>query len=169
MAKQYFGMYQSIVTNVKDPEKRGRIKVTIPEILDDTTESAWCEPCVPVAYDSGGDFCIPQVDEAVWVQFIAGDINRPVYLGGWWSENKTPLGSSYTNLDKTRIISFNDCTITLTSDKIEISVKDGVDLEIKDKKVTVKGDLSVTGNLSVGGNTSVSGSLHAKSISSDTN
>ena len=145
---KYYGIYQGIVTSNADPEKRGRIRVKCPEVLGGETQSAWCDPVVPVAYDNGGDFCIPTKDEAVWIQFIAGDVNRPVYLGGWWSEKKTPLGSNYNNISKVRIISYADCTITLQDDTISINVGEGKsDLKITDGKVTVNGDLVVTGNV----------------------
>ena len=112
--KEYYGIYQGVVSNVKDPEKRGRIKVKCPDLLGDETESAWCEPCVPVCYDNGGDFCMPEVKETVWLMFIAGDVNRPVWLGNWWQEKMTPLGSSYKDISKLRIISYADCTITMS-------------------------------------------------------
>lgn len=144
----YYGIYQGIVTNLKDPEKRGRIKVKCPDVLGSDEESAWCDPMVPVAYDNGGDFCIPAKDEAVWLMFIAGDSNRPVWLGGWWQSNMTPLGSNYSNVDKTRIISYSDCTITLKEGTISINVGEGdFDLKITDGKVSVKGDLEVSGNI----------------------
>lgn len=146
--KKYYGLYQGIVTNINDPEKRGRIKVRCPEVLGGTTESAWCDPLVPIAYDNGGDFCIPAKDEAVWLQFIAGDVNRPVWQGGWWSKNKTPLGNNYTDLDKVRIISYADCTITMKEGIININVGEGVcDLKIENNKVTIDGNLEVKGNL----------------------
>lgn len=146
--RKYYGVYQGIVTNIKDPEKRGRIKVKCPDVLGGTVESAWCDPIVPVAYDNGGDFCIPMRDEAVWVQFIAGNPNKPVYLGGWWQKNMSPLGNNYTNVDKVRIISYGDCTITLQDGKIDINVGAGTcDLRIEDNTVTVRGNLIVEGSI----------------------
>lgn len=146
--KKYYGLYQGIVTNINDPEKRGRIKVRCPEVLGGAVESAWCDPLVPVAYDNGGDFCIPTKDEAVWLQFIAGDVNRPVWQGGWWSKNKTPLGTNYTDMNKVRIISYADCTITMKEGIININVGGGVcDLKIENNKVTIDGNLEVKGIL----------------------
>lgn len=145
---KYYGIYQAKVSNVEDPEKRGRVKVLCPDVLGAETESAWCDPCVPVAYDGGGDFCLPAVDETLWIMFISGDSNRPVYFGNWWQKEKTPLAGNYTNLNAVRIISFADCIITMQNGVININVGAGVcDLEIKHNKVTVKGDLSVEGNI----------------------
>lgn len=123
MLNSYYGIYQAIVTNINDPEKRGRIKVQCPTVLGATAESAWCDPCVPVAYDNGGDFCLPRVREAVWLMFISGDVNKPVYIGGWWSKNKTPLCNNYTDLDDIRIVSYKGCSITMSKDTIDISAE----------------------------------------------
>lgn len=146
--KKYYGVYQGIVTNITDPEKRGRIKIKCPEVLGGEVESAWCDPIVTVAFDNGGDFCIPSKKEAVWVLFISGDVNRPAYLGGWWQKEMTPLGKTYSKIDKVRIINYADCTILMQDDKIDINVGDGTcDLRIEDGVVTVKGNLKVDGSI----------------------
>lgn len=162
--KRYYGMYQGIVSSNKDPEKRGRIKVTCPDVLGGTVESAWCDPCITVAYDNGGDFCIPQIDEAVWLLFINGDSNKPVYLGGWWQKDKTPLGSNYSGIDDLRIINYADTTITMKKGVININVGAGVcDLKIEHNKVTILGDLVVEGSIS--SNSLSTGSISASGIS----
>lgn len=146
--KKYYGIYQGVVTNTNDPEKRGRIKVICPSVLGGETESAWCDPMIPVAYDNGGDFCIPAKNEAVWLQFINGNANKPVWLGGWWQKNMTPLGDNYSGKDKVRIINYADCTITMQDDTIDINVGDGSsDLRIQNGKVTIRGNLEVTGTI----------------------
>lgn len=142
------GIYQGVVTNNNDPEKRGRLKVKCPSVFGDNIEISWCDPFVPVAYDNGGDFYIPSKDEMVWLFFIEGDINRPVWSGGWWSENKTPLSNNYTDIDKLRIINYGNCTILMRDGVIDINVGEGLcDLKIEHNKVTVQGDLVVTGRL----------------------
>lgn len=146
--KNYYGIYQGIVTNTNDPEKRGRIKVKCPEVLGGSVESAWCDPMIPVAYDNGGDFCIPLKNEGVWIQFIAGNVNRPVWCGGWWQKSMSPLGKNYKNIDKVRIIEYAGCTITMRDGKIHINVGEGsYDLMIEQQKVTVNGDLIVKGSI----------------------
>ena len=145
---KYYGLYQGFVTNINDPDRRGRIKVFCPEVLGSKVESAWCDPIVPVAFDNGGDFCIPTKGEAVWLLFVGGDANKPAWLGGWWSKNKTPLGSSYTNIDKVRLINYANCTIKLGNDEILLNVGGGsFDIRIKDGNVTVNGNLTVNGNV----------------------
>lgn len=146
--RKYYGMYQGIVTRVNDPEKRGRIRVKCPTVLGRSAESAWCDPVVPVAYDNGGDFCIPLKGETVWIQFIEGNANKPVYLGGWWRREMTPLGSNYSNFDKVRTINYADCTIILQNDKITINVGEGSgNLIVEKNKITINGDLKVNGEI----------------------
>ena len=142
---KYYGLYQGVVTNIKDPEKRGRIKVKCPEVLGVDTESAWCDPLVPVAYDNGGDFCIPAKNEMVWLQFIAGDANRPVYLGGWWQEKMTPLGNTYTKLDNTRIISYKDFSIVIHKNEVTISNNKGSNkIKMSDSGILIESDKDIT-------------------------
>lgn len=157
---KYYGIYQGVVTNIQDEEKRGRLRVKCPDVLGSDVESAWCDPMIPVAYDTGGDFCMPQVEETVWIMFIAGDANRPVWLGGWWQKNMTPLAENYTGLEDLRIISYADCTITMKNGIININVGEGVcDLEIIHNQVTVKGNLKVTGAVTAASVTA--GTIHA--------
>lgn len=167
--KKYYGIYQGVVTNINDPEKRGRIRVICPDVLGGETESAWCEPVVTVAYDNGGDFCLPTKDETVWIQFIAGDSNRPVYLGGWWQKEKTPLGANYSNIDKVRIIKYADCTITMQNGIININTGGGAyDLQIQNGQVTVAGNLTVTGTIYAPSIRATSGARSGGSIITDT-
>lgn len=161
--KKYYGIHQGFVTNLKDPEKRGRIKVICPTILGVNTESAWCDPVVPVAYDNGGDFCIPAKGEAVWLIFIDGNVNKPVWLGGWWSKNKTPLGTSYSDIDKVRIINYANCNIIMKDNEILLNVAGGdYDILIKNGEVSIKGNLTINGNISVNGDLSVSGEIQGE-------
>lgn len=114
----YYGKYRAKVVDVQDPQRRGRIRVLCPKVLGEA-KSAWCEPCIPVAYDFGGDFAIPKLGEFVWVEFEEGNSNKPIYTGGLWSTNKSP-DSSY-NVG-TRLITWGNCKIEMTSDTAKISV-----------------------------------------------
>lgn len=106
----YYGKYKAFIVDTNDPDKRGRIKVKCPSVLGEAL-SNWCEPCVPIAYDYGGDFVIPKVGEAVWVEFEEGNINKPIYTGGWWSTNTAPNKEYDPDV---RIIEWNGCKITMS-------------------------------------------------------
>lgn len=137
MTKTCYGIYQGIVTNVEDPEKRGRLRCKIPKCLGEEKESAWCDPLIPVAYDGGGDFCMPAINEAVWVMFIEGDVNRPVWLGGWWQKNNTPIGMNYSGLDNLRIINYKGNSIVMHDGSCVISNSSG-SITLADGGITIK-------------------------------
>ena len=122
--KFYYGKYRAKVVDIHDPEKRGRIRVMCPKVLGNA-KSAWCEPCIPIAYDLGGDFALPKVGEFVWVEFEAGNANKPIYIGGLWSTDKTP---SPTYNEKERLITWGKCRIEMneSTDTIKISVGSSV-------------------------------------------
>lgn len=115
MSNEYYGKYRAIVVDINDPQKRSRIRVQCPKVLGDAT-SSWCEICVPVAYDGGGDFCLPKVGETVWVEFEEGDVNKPIFVGAWWSDSKT-LVQDYSKAKETRTIEFDGAMLEFTSEK----------------------------------------------------
>lgn len=121
--------------NVKDPEKRGRIRVACPKVLGDAV-SNWCEPCVPVAIDLEGDFAIPPVGEAVWVEFEEGEANQPIWVGGWWSAGKTP-SESYTTTD--RIIRWKGCRIRMRENSLRLNVGDNY-IQITNNSIDIRGN-----------------------------
>jgi phage baseplate assembly protein gpV len=86
-----FGKFRGIVTDNKDPQKRGRLKLHVPSVLADQ-DTDWALPCLPYGgFDQQGLFMIPQVDAQVWVEFEEGDIHRPIWVGTFWQqESDTP-------------------------------------------------------------------------------
>lgn len=143
MKNRYFGKYRAKVVDIQDPEKRGRIRVMCPKVLG-KAKSAWCLPCVPVAYDFGGDFVLPKLGEFVWVEFESGEVDKPIYTGGLWCTEKTP-SESYS--DKERLITWGKCKIEMNeeTETIKISVGDSVltisenSIQMVSPSVTVNG------------------------------
>jgi phage protein D len=83
-----------IVTNVRDPNKSGRVKVKFPW-LSDSEESTWARLVTPMAGPNRGLQLIPEVNDEVLVVFEHGDINRPLVLGGLWNgSDAPPLGDA---------------------------------------------------------------------------
>lgn len=108
---KYYGKYRAIVTDVNDPIHSGRIRVRCPRVLGNAV-SSWCLPCIPNAIDGSGDFFLPPVGEAVWVEFEEGDISKPIWSGGWYSTSSASSLSagSYSGA---RVISYGGVTIIL--------------------------------------------------------
>jgi uncharacterized protein involved in type VI secretion and phage assembly len=80
---KYYGIYRGTVSINIDPMNLGRIIATVPDALGDIP-SSWATPAVPLAGKQMGTFMVPQIGAGVWIQFEAGDPDRPVWSGGWW-------------------------------------------------------------------------------------
>ncbi|MEL6343782.1 MAG: phage baseplate assembly protein V [Myxococcota bacterium] len=84
----FFGKYAAIVVDNSDPENLGRIRVRIPAVLGEVI-SGWALPCVPYTGRDRGMLFLPEIDDAVWVEFAAGQPERPIWVGGFWSAPTT--------------------------------------------------------------------------------
>jgi phage protein D/phage baseplate assembly protein gpV len=83
-----------IVTNNKDPEDWGRVKVKFPS-LGDEIESNWARLVTPGGGAETGFYSLPEVNDEVLVVFEHGDVNSPFVIGGLWNgRDKPPIPSS---------------------------------------------------------------------------
>lgn len=133
---KYYGKYKALVMRTDDHQERGRIRVSCPEVLGEDALSAWCEPCIPYAGDYEGDFYLPKIGEAVWVEFEQGNTNKPIYLGGWFSSGSTPLEESYINAQDIRIISFGKVRLVFKGETL--TAKIGADEFVFDEQSIAK-------------------------------
>jgi uncharacterized protein involved in type VI secretion and phage assembly len=84
--KKYFGKYRATVLNNADPELRGRLILSIPDVLK-TTPSPWAEACAPLTGPIGapmGVYMVPPVGTAVWAEFEQGNPDYPIWVGCRW-------------------------------------------------------------------------------------
>jgi len=88
----YCGVYYAIVTQNKDEDaKVARVKVRFPWMPGgDKDQSHWAGIAIPMSGDKFGTYTVPEVDDTVYVVFLAGDINHPVVIGGGWNKTDTP-------------------------------------------------------------------------------
>jgi uncharacterized protein involved in type VI secretion and phage assembly len=104
--EKYYGKYRASVINNIDPEQRGRIMVQIPA-AGGLIPSTWALPCVPIAGLQAGIYAVPQIGSSVWVEFEHGDIDYPVWVGGWWgtaAEVPAPALPPLSNLASPSIV-----------------------------------------------------------------
>ncbi|MHC5599380.1 MAG: VgrG-related protein [Nostoc sp.] len=78
-----------IVTNNKDPQKWGRVKVKFPTMTEEH-ESDWARVVALGAGPNRGFDCLPEVNDEVLVGFEHGDIHRPYIIGGVWNGKDAP-------------------------------------------------------------------------------
>jgi hypothetical protein len=87
--KRYYGKYRATVLQNVDPMQIGRILVTAPDVHS-IVPTSWAMPCVPIAGTQSGIFCIPAVGSSVWVEFEQGDLDNPIWVGGFWGTPADP-------------------------------------------------------------------------------
>src|SRR6516162_160057 len=80
---QYYGKYRGTVLNNVDPMQMGRIQVVVPDVTS-VLPTTWALPCVPMAGPQCGEFTVPPIGAAVWVEFEHGDRDYPIWIGGFW-------------------------------------------------------------------------------------
>ena len=165
---KYFGKYPGVVVNNEgDDLKRGELLVCVAGILEEITEE--CEnptrtsrpdtknnpvsraeqrPIVVIAKPcfQPGFFFLPEKDDPIWVEFVCGDINHPVWTGVWYSKNnllKTAKGNQPEYSDKIiRTKSGHVIELTDTEDEEHILIqhKTGSSIEIDaDGNIIIKG------------------------------
>jgi len=84
--QQFLGKFRGTVLNNVDPETRGRLMLSIPDVLG-VVPSTWAEPCTPLAGPTGppmGVYMVPPIGAGVWVEFEHGDPNYPIWVGCRW-------------------------------------------------------------------------------------
>ena len=84
-AHQHSGLVIGIVTNIKDAEKMGRVKVKLPSVSGDN-ESWWARVVTAGGGSNRGNTFHPEVDDEVLVGFEGGDPRLPVVIGGLYSD-----------------------------------------------------------------------------------
>jgi uncharacterized protein involved in type VI secretion and phage assembly len=88
-ASRIYGLVIGLVTNNKDPDKLGRIKVKFPW-LSDTVESWWARLCYPMAGKKRGFWWIPEIDDEVLIGFEHGDVRFPYVVGSLYNGKDIP-------------------------------------------------------------------------------
>jgi uncharacterized protein involved in type VI secretion and phage assembly len=108
--KLYYGKYRGRVENNIDPERKGRIQVSVARVTGRSVFN-WAMPCVPYAGPGKGFFAIPPRGASVWVEFEAGDPDRPIWSGCFWDKRDDPPDS--LALPDKKFLKTDSCTLTL--------------------------------------------------------
>jgi uncharacterized protein involved in type VI secretion and phage assembly len=151
------GLVSALVTDVRDPEKLGRVKVKFPWLADDYA-SGWARTVQLGAGAKRGAMVLPEVNDEVLVGFEQGDFDSPYVLGGLYNGKDAPAASSYDLVDGSsgqvaarRLVSRTGHRLEL----VETAAADNVvrlttgddkyclELDKKGTKVTVKSDGTV--------------------------
>jgi uncharacterized protein involved in type VI secretion and phage assembly len=148
-----FGVEVAIVTNVKDTDKLGRVKVCFPR-LPGKPESDWVRVVQPAAGAGRGFYWIPEVNDEVLVAFERGEAHRPYVVGALWNGKDKPMKDAYTDENTTRMIMTKSGHQIILDDKknaekIIIADKSGkrtLTFDVKNKKFLIEakeGDVEI--------------------------
>jgi uncharacterized protein involved in type VI secretion and phage assembly len=129
------GVAIAIVTQNRDPDGLGRVKVRFPW-YENANESYWARLAVPMAGKKQGTYFLPEKDQEVLVAFEREDVRFPYVIGALWNgKDTTPTTNADGKNDQRLIRSrkghqlmFDDGTKGL----VELKLDDGKKLAIDD-------------------------------------
>ncbi len=168
-------------------EHRGEVQVEVSGILEETPGGegrrliqVWAKPSF-----APGTFLIPEQGQQVWVEFVAGDINTPVWSGVWYPGDAAPLtvddaaptethklirtaAGHVVEIDDTegeeKILIHHKQASYIKIDKdghITVEHKDGMKIEIKaDSTIEITSDkVTLKADVTIEGNLDVTGDV----------
>ncbi len=146
------GVAVGIVTDNRDPDGRGRVKLRLPRLTGDD-ESNWARVTTFMAGNDMGAVFIPEVDDEVLVVFEHGDVNLPYVIGSLHNGRDRAPYSNSDGLNKERIIKSKSGHVVRFDDspgqeKIEIIDKtedNKIVFDSSENKITIeaKGELEL--------------------------
>lgn len=150
-SRNIYGVVMGIVTNNKDEEGLGRVKVAFPW-MSDNVESFWARVTSPMAGKDRGLFFLPEVGDEVLVAFDHGDIGYPYVIGALWNgQDKPPIanndGKNNLRIIKSRsghIIKLNDEDGKETIEIIDKSEKNSIVVDTANNSITITSEKDIT-------------------------
>jgi uncharacterized protein involved in type VI secretion and phage assembly len=152
---RFYGKYRGLVVDNQDPEHLGRLTLRVPSVLGNEVVTGWAMPCVPYGgAPEQGFVCIPDPGAGVWVEFEAGDLEFPIWVGMFWSKpggkselpnsSQTPPTRKIIQTKKGHTIQFED-----GDNEERIIISDGSQ---ENRIVFGKGGMSILSNAGITAN-----------------
>lgn len=140
----FLGVAVGVVTNTKDPEGLGRLKLKLPWLAADT-ETGWVRMASPMAGAGRGLYLLPEVDDEVIVAFEHGSPQVPFVLGVLWNGKDKPPATNSDGKNNIRMLKSRSGHVVRLDDtdgaeKIEIidkSAKNSIVIDAKQNTVTI--------------------------------
>jgi len=143
-----------LVTDLNDPDNVGRIKIKFPT-FDENVVSAWARVATPMAGNSRGFYFMPEVNDEVLVVFEHGDPNRPIMIGGLYSNtDKVPEYSGkgvdggvvkhrYVKSKLGHIIAFDETDDKPSINIIDKTTKNKIIIDSTENTITIESDKDI--------------------------
>jgi Type VI secretion system/phage-baseplate injector OB domain len=130
----FFGKYRGVVLEALTGDDLGKLKVAVPDVLDDKPGIAW--PCVPFAGRSHGFVSVPEANDGVWIEFERGNPAHPIWVGCWWTVGEMPRQADV----KVRAwVTTAGLAIVMDDDRQQISLQhpDGPSITLSSEGITL--------------------------------
>jgi len=143
---RWYGVYPALVSDIRDPDGQGRVKVTLPWSPDTGSDQyeIWARLATLMGGNNRGSWFIPDVNDEVLVVFEAGDPRRPYVVGGLWNGSDSPpdsmdgAGNNYRKVLRSR----NGVKVTLDDqdgqEKLILETPGGQKISLKDGPSSVE-------------------------------
>ena len=148
--KHINGAVIAIVTNTKDPDGMGRVKIVYPWNKDDG-ESYWARVMSFYAGNERGALFLPEVDDEVLVIFEQGNMLSPIIIGSLWSSNSKLSemnNDGQNNIKKIKTRSGHEIVFDDTpgGEKMTIQDKSGNSIEMDSvaNKITIMSSMQLS-------------------------
>ncbi len=91
----WYGVYPALVSDIKDPDNQGRVKITLPWTpdTDGARYEAWARLATLMGGNNRGSWFIPDVNDEVLVAFEGGNPKRPYIVGCLWNGHDKPAAT----------------------------------------------------------------------------
>ena len=139
-----------IVTDNKDPDKLGRVKVKFP-VLSEQDTTHWVPLVMQGAGKKRGWYFIPEINDEVLVMFEHGDLNSPIIIGAIWNGKDKPADSNPGGNPRRVIKSRAGSRVIFDDENEKLIIEDGggagrITLDAKGGKIVIealKGDVAL--------------------------
>lgn len=137
---RWYGVFPALVTDIKDPDGQGRVKITLPWSPDTAGAryEAWARVATLMGGKNRGSWFIPDVNDEVLIVFEGGDPRRPYVIGGLWNGSDQPpesmdgAGNNFLKVIRSR----NGVKVTLDDkdgqEKLMLETPGGQKITMKD-------------------------------------
>ena len=152
--RAYDGVYVGVVTNNKDPENWGRVKVLYPW-MHSQVESNWARLATYYAGKDRGSYFVPEVNDEVLLVFEHGDFNQPIVVGSLWNGKDTlpepghPDGKDNHKVFESRAghtLTFDDTDGAERIALIDSSLQNRMIIDVAGDSITI---MAVTGDIHI--------------------
>lgn len=136
------------VTNINDPENKGRIKVKLPSMGNYETD--WLPLMIPGGGKGHGVVFFPSPGDLIYLSFLNGDITKGIVLGGIPGLDNNGLDEFSLLIDKDQSIKVNKkkksikienngSRLEMSKNKLELFSKENIDIKAPSKTINITG------------------------------